>query len=27
MPVSGTFIGAGGDQTRLTVAVRVVEKI
>ena len=26
MPVSGTFIGAGGDQTRLTVAVRVVEK-
>jgi transglutaminase-like putative cysteine protease len=26
MPVSGTFIGAGGDQTRLTVAVRVGEK-
>jgi transglutaminase-like putative cysteine protease len=25
MPVSGTFIGASGDQTRLTVAVRVTE--
>jgi len=27
MPVSGTFIGASGDQTRLTVAVRVTEQI
>jgi transglutaminase-like putative cysteine protease len=25
MPISGTFIGASGDQTRLTVAVRVTE--
>jgi transglutaminase-like putative cysteine protease len=27
MPVSGTFIGASGDQMRLTVAVRVVEQV
>lgn len=27
MPVSGTFIGASGDQMRLTVAVRVTEQI
>ncbi len=26
MPVSGTFVGTGNDQTRLTVAVRVVEQ-
>jgi transglutaminase-like putative cysteine protease len=26
MPVSGTFIGANSDQTRLTVAVRVIEQ-
>jgi transglutaminase-like putative cysteine protease len=26
MPVSGTFIGTGGDQVRLTVAVRVTEQ-
>ena len=26
MPVSGTFIGASGDQIRLTVAVRVTEQ-
>jgi transglutaminase-like putative cysteine protease len=25
MPVSGTFVGASGDQVRLTVAVRVIE--
>ena len=26
MPVAGTYVGAGGDQSRLTVAVRVTEQ-